>query len=521
MRTSSAIKNSITALVGNVITYIIAFIAQAIFIRILGAEYLGMNGLFTNILTMLSIFELGIGNAIVYNLYKPIADNDVAKIQALMNFYKKAYRIIAFTIFIVGILLVPFIKFMVGEITINVNIYIVYILFLLSTVSSYLMTYKRNLIIANQQNYIINLIHMGYLIILNVVQLMILSATKNYYAYLIVKIFCQLFENLVISIVANKKYLYLKDNSTIKLDKDTEKDIFSRVKALLFHKIGGIVVNGTDNIIISNFFGIETVGLYTNYYTITSAITSLFSQIITATTSSVGNLLVSNDKSKKYEIFDKIRFLNSWISVFTATCLFVLMQTFITIWVGEQYRLDFFVLIVIVFNYFQKMQRITYSTFKDSAGIWREDKFVPIIESLLNIVFSVILLKIFGLAGVFMGTIISGLILWCYSYPKFVYKKIFERSYKKYAIETLKYIILFIVISCITLIVTQLVNIPNIIIKFIIDLLICCILPNGIMILIFRNTEDYKYFKELIVKLLNKIINKEEKKNEKISNLND
>ena len=179
MRTSSAIKNSITALVGNVITYIIAFIAQAIFIRILGAEYLGMNGLFTNILTMLSIFELGIGNAIVYNLYKPIADNDVAKIQALMNFYKKAYRIIAFTIFIVGILLVPFIKFMVGEITINVNIYIVYILFLLSTVSSYLMTYKRNLIIANQQNYIINLIHMGYLIILNVVQLMILIATKN------------------------------------------------------------------------------------------------------------------------------------------------------------------------------------------------------------------------------------------------------------------------------------------------------------------------------------------------------
>lgn len=507
-RTNNSIKNSLTSLIGNGISFIIAFIAQAFFIKLLGAEYLGLNGLFTNILSMLSIFELGIGNAIVFNLYKPVADKDLKKISALMNFYKKTYRIIALVIFVFGLLLLPFLQYLVGEISVDINIYIVYSLFLISTLTSYFMVYKRNLIIANQKNYVINIFHTGYLIILNLSQLLILYFTRNYYLYLIIKIICQVLENVLISIYAAKNYNYIREYKNESISKNIEKDIFSRVKALICHKVGAMIVLGTDNIIISKFFGLLSVGLYNNYSIIVNGITTLFSQVISTTTASVGNLLVSKNSEKKFDVFRKMRFLNSWISIFTAVSLLVIVQPFISIWVGEKYKLDMFIVIAIVFNYFQTMQISIYNTFKDSAGIWREDKFVPLVQATLNIIFSIIFLKIFGLAGVFMGTIFCGLTLWCYSYPKFVYKKLFSRSYINYAKETVGYILLFVFVAIITYGVSLLVIVDNNLLQVIINTILCLIVPNMLMIMIFRKTDNYRYFKDLFFKTISKIFKK-------------
>ena len=500
MRTSNSIKNSLTSLFGNFLSFIIVFISQAIFIRLLGAEYLGLNGLFTNILSMLSIFELGIGNAIVFNLYQPIAENNERKIVALINFYKKTYHIIAVLIFCFGIFLLPFINYFVGEISIDINIHLVYFLFLLSTISSYFMVYKRNLIIANQKSYIINLFHVGYLILLNILQLLILFFTKNYYFYLIIKIICQLLENFLITLYAVKSFSFLNKYKNEKISKSVEKDIFKRVKALIFHKIGGIIVLGTDNLIISRFFGVLSVGLYNNYCIITNGITTIFSQIISSTTAAVGNLLVSSSTSKKYEVFKKIRFLNSWISIFTSVSFLVIVQPFISLWVGREYLLDYFVVVVIAFNYFQKMQRQTYSTFKDSAGIWIEDRFIPLIESFLNIIFSLLLLKIFGLSGVFMGTIISGLVLWCYSYPKFVYKKLFCRSYLDYFKETFGYISLFIIISFVSIYISNIFIFNNLFIKLLFNILISILVPNLLLLIIFYKSDEFKYFLRIFSK---------------------
>ena len=504
-RTKNSIRNSMASIVSNVVSILIAFISQSIFIKILGAEYLGINGLFTNVLTMLSIFELGIGSAIIYNLYEPIAHNKVEKIKSLMKFYKKAYNIIALTIFTVGILIIPIMPKIVGEVTIDINIYMVYILFLLSTIASYLMAYKRNLIYANQKNYIVDLVHMGYLIILNIVQLLILFFTKNYYIYLIIKIVCQIMENVVLTQIANKMYPYLLDKEVEKIDKKVEKDIFTKVRALVLHKVGGIAINGTDNIIISYFFGVATVGLYTNYYTIINAVKTLFSQIILSTSASIGNLLVTENEIKRFEIFKKIRFLNFWIACFSAISILLIVQPFIELWVGKEYLLENVVVLALVINFFQKMMRFTYSTFKESAGIYVEDKFVPIIESILNIVFSIIFLKIFGLVGVFIGTIVSGLVLWCYSYPRFVYKKLFKRKYIDYAKETIGYIVLFITIMFITFVASRVVNlIGNIapIWSVCLNAMICLIIPNLIIMLIFNKTEEYKYFKSMLRNLL-------------------
>lgn len=507
MRTSNSIKNSVMSLITNIVAMIVSFFNQAIFVRVLGTECLGLNGLFTNIVTMLGIVELGIGNAIVFNLYKPIAENNIKQIKSLMGFYKKTYRIIALVILLLGILILPLLKIIVGEINININIYMIFILFIISTISSYLMSYKRNIIIANQKNYIINIIHLAYILLLNISQIIVIYITKNFYLYLIIKIICQIIENIIITMYANKKYNFLLEKESEKLDVETERDIFSRVKALVLHKIGGIVINGTDNILISTFFNITTVGLYTNYHLILNAVSTLFGQMITSSTAVVGNYVITETKEKQFIIFKKIRFINFWIAAFASTCVLVTIQPFMEIWMGKKYLLGLSIVIVLVFNLFQKMMRYTYATFKDSAGIWREDKLIPIFESVLNILFSIVLLKMFGLIGVFIGTIISGLALWCYSYPRFIYKGLLRQSYINYIKETIGYILLFVIISSVTYSISCLVTFENIYIQVINNVIICLLVPNLLVIILFYKNENFKYIISLIKRIIRKAHN--------------
>ena len=497
MRIKNSMRNMITSISSNIVTIIIGLLAQAIFIKIMGIEYLGLNGLFTNIISMLGIVELGIGSAIIYNLYKPIAINDVETIKSLMNFYKKSYNIIGIVVLTIGLIIIPFLPLIIEDVTVKINVPLIYILFLLDIVFSYFLSYKRSILYASQKNYLINLIHLGYTILLNIGQLLMLFYTKNYYLYLIVKIIVRIIENLIITYIVNKEYSYLKEDAK-KLDPTIEKDIIKKVKALFFHKIGGFVVLGTDNIIISKFLGLVSVGLYSNYYMIINAVQTLFSQALVALTPSVGNLLVKENKNKTFEVFKKIRFMNFWIATFTSVCILNMMQQFITIWIGEEYLLDDIVLIVLVFNLFQKLMRSTYQTFKEAAGIYYEDRFVPLLESLINIIVSIIGVKLIGLAGVFIGTIISGFVLWFYSYPKYVYKKLFDRSYKDYLKETLGYIILFIVISYLTYYINNIYLVNNIYFEFVKNILIAIIVPNILMLLVFIKNDNFKYYIQLI-----------------------
>lgn len=520
MRTDNSIKNSITSMISYMVKIILGFVGQTLFIRILSIEYLGLNGLFTNILYVLGFFELGFGSAIIYNLYKPVAENNVEVVKSLMKFYKKVYNIIAISISAIGILIIPFLTKIVGEVSVDINIYIIYILFLFQTVSSYLISYKKSLIYAHQKGYIINNVHMICLVFFNVLRLLLLYLTKDYYLYLIISTGAQLIENIIGHVIANKLYPYLLDKNVNKLDSSIEKDIFKKVKALFFHKVGTVIINGTDNIIISMFLGIAQVGLYSNYNLIITYIFNFLSNIITSTTASVGNLLASKEERRFFDVFKKIRFLNFWIAAFTGTAILVIVQPFIKLWIGGEYVLSIFVVIVLILNYYQRTTRITYITFKDSGGIWYEDRFIPILEAILNIVASIVFLKFFGLAGVFMGTIASSLILWCYSYPRLVYKKIFKRNYINYAIETLGYLAVFILIASVSLALSILIKVDNVFVQLVINTVISAIVPNLIMLVLFRKTDNYKYFKELVFKTLNKIINKFKinKKKENITN---
>ena len=307
MRLINSIKNVGAAMTSYILAMLIGIVAQSILVRYLGIEYTGLNGLFSNIVSMLSIAELGIGSAVVYHLYRPIAEKDTEKIKSLMGFYKKAYRFIAVVIGIVGICIIPFLNIIVGETTISSKeIYVIFGLFLFDTVCSYLLTYKRSLLYADQKNYVINLIHILYTVFLNAVQIYIIITMRNFILYLIVKVIFRILENLIITIYTNKKYPYILEKNIEKLDNDIFKDIMKKVKALLYHKVGGYLIDGTDNVIISMFLGISSVGIITNYKVILNAMSSLISQIFNAITASVGNLLVSESKEKVYDTYKKL-----------------------------------------------------------------------------------------------------------------------------------------------------------------------------------------------------------------------
>ena len=493
MRTKYSVKNFSLQLISNIISIIFLFASHTVFIKTLGISYNGLNGLFTNIITILSLLELGIGSSITYNLYQYVKNNDVEIIKSIMHFYKKIYNYIAILVLLVGLLIVPFLKFIVHDAPSDTNIYIVYLLFLIAAVASYIFSYKRDLIIAQQKNYIASIIQIVYTVFLHSTQIVILITTNNFYLYLVLKILWVLLENILISVITNKMYPYLKDKKVNSLDQKIKDAIINRVKALVVHKTSWAVTNGTDNIIISIFLGIKTVGLYTIYNYIFTSVRKIFGNIIQVTTPSIGNMLLENNCEKNYQIFKKIIFLNFWIATFTSVCLLLITEPFITMWLGRKNLLDFTVLLVLVINYFQMMMRSTYNSFKDAAGIWVEDRIVPLIQLSINIISSIILLHFFGLKGVFMGTIICNFTVWFYSYPKYIYKRLFNRSVISYYFELLIRLLLFAFILTISWFINQYsLNIFT-------SVIISIIVPNLLLFIIYFKSNEFKYYYHLLI----------------------
>ncbi len=507
MRSTNSLKNAIVALIMNIINIVIGFIAQKVFIVTLGDVCLGINGLFNNIISMLGVVELGFGSAIICNLYKPIAEDDKPKIKTLMNFYKKSYRLIAFVVFIIGLLVLPFINNIVGDVVFQYNIYFIFMLYLIDVVCSYLLTYKRSILYASQKAYVINIVHIVYTLVMNGLQILFLFLAHNFVIYLVIKIACRIVENVAINIVVNKRYTYLREKNVEKIEEDTKNDIIKKIKGLIFHKIGGFFVLGTDNIIISVMpkLGVIMVGLYSNYNMIITAVNTLLSQIFSSIVASVGNLLVENDREKSYAVYKKMLLLNSWLFAFAGTCILCLMQPFIELVFGTRYVLDFAVLIVLVINFYVQGMRKTCSTFKEAAGIFHEDRFAPIFESFLNIIFSVLFAYWFGLAGVFMGTIVSSFALFFFSYPKFVYKPLFKKSYKQYFKEYFVYLIITVIAVAPTYMITNVCTVSNLFLQLVINSIICLIIPNVVYYIIMRNSEEFHYYKELLINTVRKI----------------
>lgn len=508
MRREKSIKNASTALISNFVTLLIGFILQKLFINTLGDEFLGLNSIFNNVISMLSIAELGIGTAIIYSLYKPLFDNNKDEVKSLLKFYKDTYNIIALVVFIISLILMPFISKIVNT-ALDINVYLVFFLFIIDVVFSYLLSYKRSILQADQNGYVINIIHIVYTICLNGCLATILVLNKNYYLYLIIKCIWRLIENIVISLYVNKKYPYIKEKSN-RLDKKIKDNIILKVKGLVFHKVGSFIVLGTDNLIISHYLGNIIVAYYSNYYLIINAASSLLSQLFSAITPSIGNLLVEGNSEKNYEMFKKIMFSNFLIYCYASVGIFICMNSLITLWVGSKRVLSLAVLTILTINFYMMGMRASIGAYKDAAGIFYEDRFVPLIESFLNIVLSILLVNKFGLAGVFVGTFLSSLVVVLYSLPYFVYKKLFNRKITEYYKMYFKYFAITIILASLSKVLFEYIiaifAISNIWLILLIAIAVATIIPSVINFFIFRKSNEFKYFIQLIKYVIDKIL---------------
>lgn len=496
MRSKSSAKNLVVALIGQAFGLIISFIARIIFVKFLSDEYLGLNGLFTNLLTMLSLVELGVGSALVYSLYKPLADGDNEKVKSLMDLYRKAYNIIGGVVLIIGILFIPFYRYLISEVPSISHLDFIYILFVLNTAISYFYSYKRSLIICDQKRYIATIYRYVFYFLLNVFQIIVLFLTHNYILYLITQVVFTWLENICISIKADRMYPYLKDKNIKKLDKKELNTISKNVRAMLFHKIGGVVVNSTDNILISKLVGLIAVGMYSNYYLITSALDTITAQFFNAITASVGNLGACTNSKKVKETFNTTFFLNYLIYGVITVCLLILFNPFIEVWLGKKYLFDFSVVLVITICFYLKGIRKTCLTYRDALGLFWHDRYKPIIESIINLVASIILGIKYGVLGIFMGTIISTVTTSLWIEPYVLYKYYFKENIIDYLYRFIKYTLVVVLTYLIVQKIVILISI-NGILGLLIKGVVSLILSILIMTIVFIKTNEIKHMKKI------------------------
>lgn len=483
---------------------IINFISQRVFVNTLGIEYLGLNSLFNNLISMLSIAELGLGVAITYHLYAPLSKRDMAAVSSIIQFYKKTYRIIAFIIVSLGAIALPFLPLVVGQNHLTVNIQVAYMLFVANAAVSYLLSYKRSILYADQKNYLIDIAHTGTSLTVQATQIGILLLTHNYYLYLIIRLIATIVENLIINAMVDKRYHLEKYAKAI--DKQLRLDIITKVKGLLFHKVGQFAVLGTDSLIISFFFGVKTLGLYSNYLLILTVLDILFTQLSNALTASVGNLLLDENSEKHMEVFNRLYLAILWISTLAAVGFFVSVNPFITLWLGHQYLFSPLVVAAISTSLFLTMVRMPMNMFKTAAGIFHEDRFMAVIEAAINLALSLILLHLFGLIGVFLGTIISTLFLHVYSYPKYTYSVIFQKAWKGYWSLIAQSCGIAISIATIAHYLSSYGPSEQKWGQLGWSVVVGLALPNIVLFIIYRKTAEYAYFRNLIKDVIGRII---------------
>lgn len=478
---------------------ILSFLSRTIFIQVLGSSYLGINGLFSNILMMLSLSELGIGTAITFSLYDPVAKDDKEKIKSIMNFYKNAYRVIGVFVFLIGMFLLLFIDYLVPNPGNVKNLKLIFFIYVFNSSISYFLSYKNTLLIADQKEYLL-LKSNAFFSVLNIlIQIISLIIFKNYIIYLLVNMIVLLIQRVYVNRFITNKYSYLSDKKYIKLSKNEYNKIVKNVKAMIWHKIGDYCINGTDNIIISMFNKIISVGLYSNYSLIFSTVNSLIGMIYSSMTASMGNLLALENDERKFEIYKIIEFIGFWLYGFSAICFYNLTSPFIDLWIGSENLLSNGILIVLIANNYMVGMRVPLFTVKSAAGLYSQDKFVPLVQSIINLFVSIVLIKKVGLIGVFIGTFISGLVPSLYR-PYLVYKEVFKRSSIEYYKQYIKNIILLVSIAYGTNILCYKISISSDVVSFIVNILICITIPNIIFIILLHKKSEFKY----ILNILNK-----------------
>lgn len=457
-RTQISIRNIFFGFLNKFIIMFMPFFIKSLIIQKFGAEYIGLSSLFTSILQVLCLADLGIGGALSFFMYDPIAKNNVKQINKILCFYKNIYRIIGLVILIVGLLCVPFLPYLIeGDIPSGINIYILFIIYILNTVFSYVFfAYRTSLLSANRRFDLISIISTIVFITLYGAQIVVLIFTSNYYLYVLFIPISTIVSNLMVYFVSAK--LYPEIRPVGKLEKEEKKQIFKKVSAMFGHKLSGVVINSADSIIISAFLGLTIAGIYSNYFYIITSVSGLIGIIHTVLTPIIGNVLVLEDSRTAYNLFKKLYFVNFWIVSFFTICLFCLFQDFMILWVGNDLIFNSLITVFLFSMYFFSWKsRLVGLNFKDAAGMWEKDVLKPYIALVVDLVADIILVQLVGVNGVLISTIVVMKLIY-FPWETFVlFKYLFKRSAKSYIISYGIYILLFLLCGFLTYYLTTLI----------------------------------------------------------------
>lgn len=488
-RSFNSAVNAVVNIIAQFIILLINFGTRKIFIVAFGENYLGISGLYSNILSVLSLAELGVGSAILYCLYRPVAENDYDHINALINYYKKLYRIIGLSVAAIGLLVVPFLDYLVNIEADVGNITLYYLLYLANVVSSYFLVYKTAILTADQKNYVIKIctaiVQVAQFIILTIIAL----AFRNYTLYLILQILFSILTNIICSIVATRKYPFI--NGKNQISSNEKKTIWANIKAMFSYQVGNVVVNHTDNILISLLISTITVGFYSNYSMVVSAVSTFSSLIFTSVQASIGNLAAKESSERQYDVFKKLSIVGFCITSFATVSFIILFQDFITILYTDYYLLDFKVVIACSLNFYMVNILQPIYCYRNTVGLFMHTKRIMIYTAITNIIFSIVLGKIFGLFGILIATFISRLVTNFWFEPIKLYKNYFHKSSREYFVDQLSNFALTGMMIVLLLIISIQLNNVNIYGRFIIKIVLCVIVPCIVYIVRYRKNESF------------------------------
>lgn len=497
-RTRNVIKNTVSGIGVKFLTLIMNFILRMVFIRYLGIQYAGVSGLFVDILNILSFTELGIGTAITYSLYKPIAENDELQIAKLMNFYRNAYRWVAASIVAFGLCVIPFLGILVKDVPdIKENITVIYVMYLLNTAVSYLLIYRSAILIAKQKRYLVSKIEGLMSVIRLLVEIVIIAVFKSFMLYLIVEIIRTIAQNMWISHKAAKEY---KNIPEAHLEKNEKKAIYADVAGLAIYQVAGAIISGTDSTVISALLGTSLVGIVGNYKMIIGSVNMVIQQFYSGANASVGNLAIEADCERQKSVFDEINFMIFWLTTFCVSSFVVLFKPFITIWVGAGYVLPNVTVLLLVIDFYIYNMIRAVSLFRTANGLFKQGKLRMVIMVIINIVLSIILAKPYGVSGVVFATIISRLLTQVWYDPMLVYKEAFKEKLSAYFKRYICYLATAVVAVGLTYLAGSRLVFENTYIELALRAVICIIIPNMIIAVVWCKSKEFVHIKQRLLK---------------------
>lgn len=502
-RTKNATRNIVFGVILKTYQIIVPFLMRTAMIYLMGVEYLGLNSLFASVLQVLNLAELGVGSTMVYSMYKPIAEDDADTICALMKLYRTYYRAIGMVIAVVGVILAPFIpKLISGTVPSEINIYVLYILNLFATVFSYwLFAYKNSILQAHQRTDIVSKVTLITNTLQYGIQLFVLFFFRNYYYYVIVALATQALTNIITAIIADKLYPKFKPKGYVK--KQQINDINQRIRDLFTSKIGFVIYDSVDTIVISSFLGLTMLAVYQNYFYILSAITGFISVIFSACTAGIGNSIVTETKEKNFGDLNKLTFITCWFAGFCSVCLLCLYQPFMELWAGKGLMFSFSAVICFVVYFFVRQLNSLFNLYKDASGMWHEDRLRPLAAALTNLILNLILVQIIGIYGILLSTVLAIL---CVGMPWLLHNLftvIFEMQYLvQYLRKLVLYLGIVIASSGITYFICWMVSFEPVL-TLLIRGIICIIVPNSIYFIVYRKCKEFKQVLTLIDSISN------------------